>query len=477
MSYVDTTVYTIGGPHNKNNAQNMHLNRKVLSAISNVLAAIYDSTAIQAKFRSTFDGNCDDTIRFIFDMKRHKEISNFQQPHTLFTQIYNALSTTVQARLSTYRESVIKQQVRDAEEDAEDAEDGAKPTEEQYAVARTFRYESIEEFFISQYLPQITKGKIIGQIKRIKMRYNENPMIVLEQVKSAIAYAKKTVDLIETVGALSDDDIKHVLLHIFVYTNNIEGDNDGGVNRLMQKTVQRQQWDHNMVDWIKGTSDLVRQIQSEYYAKNEKFRIKFYPPIQLPLWEGTSSSTTPARRTPPNTAPRRQRKRKYQFQDDHDHNNPTPYNPKSYRTRNKKRQRISNESRGNGQKRIQCWRCGKPDHHAMECRSKWGMNGEPLGPKDKRKPNEMDYKVANRWNQGRNNRGNDSSQKRRPWKQFPSQQPNNHNNPQPSTNNNPEITALVAEMYSKASQDVHFDPDMLKSLQSIKDKLGNQPRQ
>ena len=98
--------------------------------------------------------NCDDTIGFTFDMQRHKEVSRFHQPYTLFTQIYNGLSKTVQARLAQYQQFVILAQVAEAKADAPDANDNAKLSEEQYKASRSFKYESLETFFISNYLPQ-----------------------------------------------------------------------------------------------------------------------------------------------------------------------------------------------------------------------------------------------------------------------------------------------------------------------------------
>ena len=153
------------------------------------------------------------------------------------------------------------------------------------------------------------------------MRKNENPMEVFQQVRSAIVYAKKTTELIKTVGALTDDDVKHVLIHVFIYNNGTRNDNDGGINKIVNRKAQKEQQAHDVDAWLAGISELVKQVQSEYFAKKDDF----YPLISLPLREGT---ITPNQKTQTSTgnsstsnAGGRGRKHKNRFQNDY-----TPYN-------------------------------------------------------------------------------------------------------------------------------------------------------
>ena len=213
------------------------MNITITKRLAQILGAIHDNNASKAKFRSYFNSDCSETIRFIFDMQRYRDITNFQDPHSLFTALYDALSPSVQARLAdNKRKTLIAQkQAIEAEVQKGDNNHNIKPTEEQYATAGVYKYESMETFFITYYRPQITTTKICGQLQRIVIRKNENTRIVLEHAKSAINYAKKTMELLNkpatTVGELTNQDIKDVLTYIFCTSNMISSKNDGGTKK------------------------------------------------------------------------------------------------------------------------------------------------------------------------------------------------------------------------------------------------------
>ena len=219
-------------------------------------------------------------------MQRYKNISNFQDPHSLFTAIYDALSPSIQARLAEHKQETLAAQKEEIENKVKegDGNHNNKPTDEQYAAAAIYKYESMETFFITHYRPQITKSRIYGQLKRIVMRKNENPRIVLEHAKSAIAYAKKTIELLNkpvvTVGTLTNQDVKDILTYIFCTNNMITGKNDGGINKSGNEK-SRKQWDHNIGNWVKVFEKIVKYYKLNIMQKTLKPRL-ILSSVQLP---------------------------------------------------------------------------------------------------------------------------------------------------------------------------------------------------
>ena len=265
----------------------------MIAALSNVLAALHDNTAQKAIFDDKFTGNINDTIRFIFAIERYAQISNFQDPHSSFTQIYNALTTPIRVRIAEDRVAYIKNALDKLEDDASEAE--------KLKASKNYPLAAIKSFLITNYRPSMNRCRIIGQIRRIRMRYNENPVDAVNRAVTALTYASDTIKLLDSApGAVKLGDItktekQQLLMYVFCDMNyNLEQKNHGGINEEMREIARKEKLDHDVERWKKAANTVVQKIRSPYYATDPELQYVWYPPIPLPLWE----TVTKTKKTP-----------------------------------------------------------------------------------------------------------------------------------------------------------------------------------
>ena len=250
-----------------------------------------DTNANIADFKSKFNGENKDVIRFVFDIQRYESITNFQDPNTLFSNVYNALPPWIQQKFAQDKQTTIQTQ-RDALSDP--------PTAEQAAAAEKYTVDSMQQFFIRNWHPTVKRGNIFRILYTIRMRWNENPRTVVDRVSTAVQYAAKTIELINGVGgeemqAIGDDDITTLLANVFCVTNNTaHNNNQGGLNYLMQKLVRDKKPQYasgaspaatKFQPYYDIAEKIVADISGRWYAGDKKYEIKYYDPQPLPLWE------------------------------------------------------------------------------------------------------------------------------------------------------------------------------------------------
>ena len=51
------------------------------------------------------------------------------------------------------------------------------------------------------------------------------------------------------------------------------------INKLVVGKAQKEERRHDVDAWLNGISELVKQVQSEYFAEKDNFKITFYPLI------------------------------------------------------------------------------------------------------------------------------------------------------------------------------------------------------
>ena len=459
--------------------------------MSRVLSHLHDSNANIAEFTSKFNGENKHVIRFIFDIQRYEQITDFQNPHTLFTNIYNKLPAWIQYKFAQDRTNTITTKVNTLTEES---------SEQEKLDANKYTVEDMQRFFIRNYRPTCKRTNIFRLLYSIKMRYNENPRTVVDRIATAVQYAEKTIKLIndcggEQIQTISDDDITTLLANIFCNTNNCtHNHNRGGINELMQKAVRKAKPAYSSVPtdtapvlfskYYEIASQIVSDTSGKWYARDKHHEIRYYDPQPLPLWETVVKKPT-ANAPVPKPKPK-------PYQPKYDRNgrkrdNPfgaggpsrkrpksgpqSPSNPKPY---------IQRPSKPDSRPIYQCFRCGFRGHKAEACLSWRDINNQRIARHERRELKDMPFKSYKpRAPRNPTNPKPSPVQPTYPhirpptWNQYPSnpripKTPSKPNSsPKSGPPSNPQIHALIAELGQHASNDLHVNPDLLQTIQSL----------
>ena len=459
-----------------------------------VITQFHDNSASIIKFKSYFNGDTKDTIRFIFAIERYNTISRFQNPNSLFNQIYNNLSDPIKTRFAADKLKVIREQRAMLSEDS---------TTEQIAQAEIYSVNSMQTFFMTHYRPSITRGKIFRNLLSIRMRYNENPIEVLDRVVQAIRNARKTIELYNAANIgiampkILMADRTHILTNVFCTKNNCQHEkNQGGINKLVQKAVREKELqyeNHAMAytAWYSEFRGICAKIGGVHYSGDDKYKYVYHQPQILELWDKP-------RKTKPKTPTRKPKnplKRKLLQPQ-------TPNQPKPKRPRYdpSKSQRGSSNTSNTNPSSLKCFRCGRYGHHCNDCYSTTDINHQRLRRGDRRQMRDMpfrgDYKPpkanpniqqspSNNPQQPRGNpksyttrnyrQGNPQNNKN-PWRQYgsnPNQQqqsnPTRNETPQRRNHNHnqPQINALLAQIQSDVEADPHSKQNLITNLRNL----------
>ena len=445
--------------------------------MSNILSQLHDSNANIAKFTSKFNGENKDTIRFIFDIERYEQVTNFQHPHTLFTNIYNALPEWIQYKFAQHRQEVITLQNMLLTNES---------TDEEKATAKIYTVESMQHFFVKNYRPTCKRSNIFRLLYSIRMRYNENPRVIVDRIATAVGYAQKAIAFMNAAGGeqmqeITDDDITGVLANTFCIKNNSPAEhNQGGINKLMQKEVRTKKAKYTSATKFKVYYQIAEKIVSEvagmWYARDERHTIKYYDPQTLPLWETiikkpkihTTTKSKPNTHNPKYSGQKRPIQQRSQNVPPHKRRK---YNPQTHSPTN-----INP---------IQCFRCGKRGHKAEVCYSVTDINSQQIRPTDRRTLNDMPFRanfkpqrthiVPKYPNPINIKPPHYKPQKRSPWNQYPSQR-YPQQNPRPSMPTpqqptsitpSPQLHTLIGQLHEQASNNIHTDPSLLNTINTL----------
>ena len=463
--------------------------------MSQVLSTMHDNNANSAKFTSKFNGDNRDTIRFIFAIQRYEDIANFQNPQSLFINIYNALPPHIQVEFAEDKNAVIDQQ-RDALDNNSTAEDRRQAT--------IYTSASMQNFFMRDYRPTITRGNLFRQLHKIRMRKNENPRLVIDRMVQAIKYAKRTIELMndtdttgEEIQKIHHADITELFTRLFCST--LDGEELGEINKLMRKQfrIHKPKYANARkayTPFYTVAETVVSELSTQWYSKDKDYKIIHYDPIPLPLWEATTTkikkepnipkSFTPKQYTPKQTPSKRNKRPYYNPQ----------YTPQSQPQRKRPRYNPQHKPSSN----VQCFRCGKIGHTAPKCRSKTDINKISMRQWERRNSSQWYFRPSypNKPKQPTSSSPSTSnkpnyytpkfkSQLPTQWEQYPStplqipsQTPSTHSHtPQPtsssSATNPSNLFSLISELHNTASADAHINPDVMKIINQLQDTTNN----
>ena len=437
--------------------------------MSNILSQLHDTNANIAKFTSKFNGENKDTIRFIFDIERYEQVTNFQHPHTLFTNVYNALPEWIQYKFAQHRQEVLKLQ---------DLILTDQSTDKERADAKVYTVESMQHFFVRNYRPTCKRSNIFRLLYSIRMRYNENPRVVVDRIATAVDYAQKTIKLMNAAGGeqmqkITDDDITGVLANTFCIKNNSPAErNQGGINKLMQREVRKTKAKYTSAEKFKAYYKIAESIVSDvagmWYARDDLHTIKYYDPQPLPLWETIikksrvpttpKPKTSPSVYTPKHAGQKRPTQARPQF-------NP-PHKRRKYNTPQQPTHTPTNLSQ------IQCFRCGKRGHKAEVCYSTTDINSQPIRHTDRRTLNSMpfraNFKIPKNPNTPNIKPPYHKPQQQPSWTSYPSHRPQQRSQPQTQPNPTiPQLHTLITQLHTQASNDVHINPTLLNTINTL----------
>ena len=219
-------------------------------------------------------------------------------------------------------------------------------------------------WLLERYPPPPMKHEWIIRLKQIRMRKNEDPLLVyqkfltiLDKVNRAINYLNSDLDenSSKRIPKISDE-LKHEILSgIFIRNNNeMRCNNRGTINKETRKYIAKKD-PTCYKDWKPIFLSMEMELIPRCYQTLAEYQYQTYPfcaneyDIYLPPKK--KQTTTPNSKNDSN------RKRKHDDEDDKD-----------------------NEPSRKRQKKGFCNNCGKKGHHAYECRSKQKRKDKDVKP-------------------------------------------------------------------------------------------------
>ena len=268
------------------------------------------------------------------------------------------------------------------------------PSKTEMSQAKRYTIDDLEKFFITKYRPAVTRSKIFGQLRKIRMRKNESPTATLDRIETALEYARDTIELLNTengfqMGEITDTDRRDLLIYVFCTKNVIPNVNDGEINKMMAQRVRIKELKHDITEWRAVATAITTRISTAYFTGIDKFKIIHYEPIPLPFWEVTTQKTDPqSKQKIKSQQPKNNRKRRRETE--------TTDSQAPPRKKRRKNDNINADKKEIPGK--QCWRCGRTNHTCHDCHAVVDVNGHSFKVSDRRNLNEMPFKKPFRGN-------------------------------------------------------------------------------
>ena len=305
-------------------------------------------------FEVKFTGNHADTLYWVKAVTNYMDINLLEDNKMSFRCIFPSLPAGVRSLYMTEVRAVVAG-------DGEDVE---------VKKAERFTVKYLKTWIIKKYPPMQSRVDFIKHLKRIRMRKDEDPIIVWNKLKSELAEVSSYIDTIneslhddKKMAALTNHNKWEICCSIFINNNNQSRlGNDGIIN---QETVRRifkanpQKYD-DFTNIFANIHDHVMPKCS--YAIRE---FKSYP------YESSKSYHTNPKPKPKPQRPHGQRDRK-------------PYSPQAGRKRKEyqDRDRYGHEYQ-QPWKKFKCYRCGNRGHKKSVCYNQYTTDGKYIGPNPK----------------------------------------------------------------------------------------------
>ena len=285
-------------------------------------------TENKVEFKRKFTANRRDTLPYIFEIDTFLRIQNIKDESIAFRKIITSLD-------AGHRDLFMSDHAN----------------EDELTIGQ------LKDWILERYPPPPMRHEWIIRLKQIRMRKNEDPLIVwqkfltiLEKVDAAINYLNSDLDAAspKRIPNISDD-LKHeILCGIFIRNNNeMRCNNVGNINKMTRKYVASK----DPTTWNEWKAVFVAM-------ELESLVPRCYQ--TLPAYQYQTYAFCPddynIYLTP--------KKKKLNLPKDNDHN------------RKRKREDIIERSQPHKRQRHgTCNKCGKKGHYAYECRSKSDAKG------------------------------------------------------------------------------------------------------
>ena len=183
----------------------------------------------KAEFKKKFSGNYRDTLPYIFAMDKFLKVQDIRDDTIKFRKIFNSID-------EGYQDLYIGEQPEDAK----------------------LTIESLQKWLLTTFPPPPMKHEWVIKLKRIRMRKNEDPLLVYGRYKALLKKINKAIDYInvgipaipDQVKKITGDQKCEILTGIFIRNNDkAELDNDGKINHKVKKLIASKD-PRKIMDWV-----------------------------------------------------------------------------------------------------------------------------------------------------------------------------------------------------------------------------------
>eukprot|EP01083_Nonionella_stella_P153971 495445_1 len=190
----------------------------------------------KAKFTTVFTGDNNDTIQYLFAVKKFTRINRIKDKGVEFARIFNTIPPQYQDRfIGTTKDDDV------------------------------LTLEDLKKWILKTFPPTQDKHMFVKQLKLIRQRFNEDPQLVYQRFLSVLDQIQRSIKLInETryveIPEVSEETQVDALINIFCRQNNqlkpsFADANNGEINRLTRKFLYNKD-PTSVGDWERAFADM-----------------------------------------------------------------------------------------------------------------------------------------------------------------------------------------------------------------------------
>jgi len=300
-------------------------------------------------FTTKFTGNHRDTLKWCHDVDMYLDTHLLQlDDQYAFRQIFKTLPSEIQSFYMLQIRAIKVNDNRNAAQVLEEKKQKMTP-------------QALKEFIVRHYPPMQSRVDFIKRMKRIRVRRDEDPVIVwnrLVAMSTEVDSAIETINLSlpegKKMAVISANDKFEICCSIFIHNNNkAHFQNNGEINAATVATITKE--DPQSANDFKT---IFATIQSKLIPKCRRGTRKFKPyPYTIQDFTATPSDD-PKMPKDKKQHPRSQKNKR-----------------KSYDDRNK----FVRSQKPKRQRKGKCTRCKHPGHHSSECTQHYDAHNNFIG--------------------------------------------------------------------------------------------------